>query len=202
VVTEEFRPAPAGQPRPRRAAPLLCAGITTYSPLRHWKVGPGQKVGIVGLGGLGHMGVKFASAFGAHVVLFTTSPGKVADAKRLGAHEVVHLQGRRADGGARRQLRLHPRHRLRPHDINAYLGLLKRDGTLTLVGAPEPAAARGGLPADLIRRARNLRLAHRRHARDPGDAGFLRQHNRHERHRDDPHGPDQRAPTSACSRAT
>ena len=70
-------------------APLLCAGITTYSPLRHWDVKKGQKVGVVGLGGLGHMGVKFANAFGAHVVLFTTSPGKEADAKRLGAHEVV-----------------------------------------------------------------------------------------------------------------
>src|SRR5205085_11364134 len=70
-------------------APLLCAGITTYSPLRHWAVGPGKKVGIVGLGGLGHMGVKFARAFGAHVVLFTTSPGKTADALRLGAPEVV-----------------------------------------------------------------------------------------------------------------
>src|SRR6266567_1783152 len=70
-------------------APLLCAGITTYSPLRHWKVGKGQKVGIVGLGGLGHMGVKFANAFGAEVVLFTSSPGKTADAKRLGAHEVI-----------------------------------------------------------------------------------------------------------------
>src|SRR4029078_11451993 len=70
-------------------APLLCAGITTYSPLRHWNVGPGQKVGIVGLGGLGHMGVKFARAFGAHVVLFTTSPSKVEDGLRLGAHEVV-----------------------------------------------------------------------------------------------------------------
>src|SRR6187397_1228883 len=70
-------------------APLLCAGITTYSPLRHWKVGKGQKVGVVGLGGLGHMGVKFASAFGAHTVLFTTTAGKAADAKRLGADEVV-----------------------------------------------------------------------------------------------------------------
>ena len=70
-------------------APLLCAGITTYSPLRHWKVSPGQKVGIVGLGGLGHMAVKFARAFGAHVVLFTTSPNKIADGLRLGAHEVV-----------------------------------------------------------------------------------------------------------------
>src|SRR5438046_6054336 len=70
-------------------APLLCAGITTYSPLRHWKVGKGQKVGVVGLGGLGHMAVKFAHAFGAHVVLFTTSPGKTEDARRLGADEVV-----------------------------------------------------------------------------------------------------------------
>ena len=73
----------------KAVAPLLCAGITTYSPLKHWKVGPGQKVGIVGLGGLGHMGVKFAHAFGAHVVLFTTSPGKVEDGKKLGADEVV-----------------------------------------------------------------------------------------------------------------
>jgi uncharacterized zinc-type alcohol dehydrogenase-like protein len=120
-------------------APLLCAGITTYSPLRHWKVGAGQKVGIVGLGGLGHMGVKFARAFGAHVVLFTTSPGKAADALRLGAHEVV--VSRNADEMAK--------HRASfdfildavsaQHDINAYLSLLKLDGTLTLVGAPEKA---------------------------------------------------------------
>src|SRR5207253_11438104 len=74
---------------PAGAAPLLCAGITTYSPLRHWEVGPGKKVGIVGLGGLGHMGVKLAHALGAHVVLFTTSPSKIEDGKRLGAHEVV-----------------------------------------------------------------------------------------------------------------
>src|SRR5205807_891455 len=71
------------------AAPLLCAGITTYSPLRHWKIGQGHKVGVVGLGGLGHMGVKFANAFGAHVALFTTSPNKTSDAKKLGAHEVI-----------------------------------------------------------------------------------------------------------------
>ncbi len=125
-------------------APLLCAGITTYSPLRHWKVGAGQKVGIVGLGGLGHMGVKFARAFGAHVVLFTTSPGKTADGLRLGAHEVV--VSKHADEMAK--------HRSSfdfildavsaDHDINAYLSLLKLDGTLTLVGAPEkplPVAA-------------------------------------------------------------
>jgi uncharacterized zinc-type alcohol dehydrogenase-like protein len=118
-------------------APLLCAGITTYSPLHHWKVGPGRKVGIVGLGGLGHMGVKFAHALGAHTVLFTTSAGKVADAKRLGADEVV--------------ISRNPDEMLKhagsfnfildcvsaEHDMNAYLSLLRRDGTLCLVGAPE-----------------------------------------------------------------
>jgi alcohol dehydrogenase (NADP+) len=125
-------------------APLLCAGITTYSPLRHWKVGPGQKVGIVGLGGLGHMGVKFARAFGAHVVLFTTSPNKVEDALRLGADEVVISKDAN-------QMQKHARSFdfildavSADHDINAYLNLLHVDGTLVLVGAPEnpmPVAA-------------------------------------------------------------
>jgi uncharacterized zinc-type alcohol dehydrogenase-like protein len=118
-------------------APLLCAGITTYSPLRHWKVGPNQKVGIVGLGGLGHMGVKFARAFGAHVVLFTTSPGKVADGLRLGAHEVVISK----DADAMKKHAVSFDFILdavsAQHDINTYLSLLKLDGTLTLVGAPE-----------------------------------------------------------------
>src|ERR1041384_2730563 len=89
VVDERFVLRVSGKLNPAGAAPLLCAGITTYSPLRHWKVGKGQKVGIVGLGGLGHMGLKFAHAFGAHTVLFTTSPGKVEDARRLGADEIV-----------------------------------------------------------------------------------------------------------------
>jgi uncharacterized zinc-type alcohol dehydrogenase-like protein len=118
-------------------APLLCAGITTYSPLRHWKVGKGQKVGIVGLGGLGHMGVKFAHAFGAHTVLFTTSPGKTADALKLGADEVV--VSRNED-----EMKKHANSFdfildcvSAQHDINACLSLLKLDGTLTLVGAPE-----------------------------------------------------------------
>jgi alcohol dehydrogenase (NADP+) len=118
-------------------APLLCAGITTYSPLRHWKVGPNQKVGVVGLGGLGHMAVKFARAFGAHVVLFTTSPGKIADGLRLGAHEVVISK----DGDAVKKHTASFDFILdavsAQHDINTYLGLLKLDGTLTLVGAPE-----------------------------------------------------------------
>jgi len=125
-------------------APLLCAGITTYSPLRHWNVGKGQKVGIVGLGGLGHMGVKFANAFGAHVVLFTTSPNKTADALRLGAHEVVISKNEA-------ELQKHAGSFdfildavSAEHDLNTYLKLLRRDGTLTLIGAPEkplPVAA-------------------------------------------------------------
>lgn len=118
-------------------APLLCAGITTYSPLRHWGVKKGQKVGVVGLGGLGHMGVKFAHAFGAHVVVFTTSPGKKEDALRLGADEVV--VSRNAD-----EMQKHAGSFdfildtvSAKHDINAYLNLLRPDGNITLVGAPE-----------------------------------------------------------------
>lgn len=118
-------------------APLLCAGITTYSPLRHWKVGEGKKVGVVGLGGLGHMGVKFAHAFGAHTVVFTTSPGKTEDALRLGADEVVI--SRNAD-----EMQKHAGSFdfildcvAANHDINAYINLLKRDGNITMVGAPD-----------------------------------------------------------------
>ena len=118
-------------------APLLCAGITTYSPLRHWKVGKGSKVGIVGLGGLGHMGVKFAHAMGAHTVLFTTSPGKVEDGKKLGADEVVISKNED-------EMKKHVSSFdfildcvSAEHDINAYLNLLKLDGTLCQVGAPE-----------------------------------------------------------------
>src|SRR5208282_361954 len=114
------------------AAPLLCAGITTYSPLRHWKVGPGQKVGIVGLGGLGHMGVKFAHALGAHVVVFTTSPGKVDDGRRLGADEVVISKDANAMAKQRGSFDFILDCVSANHDINAYLDLLKVDGTLTL----------------------------------------------------------------------
>jgi uncharacterized zinc-type alcohol dehydrogenase-like protein len=119
------------------AAPLLCAGITTYSPLRHWKVREGQKVGVVGLGGLGHMAVKFANAFGARVVLFTTSPDKTEDALRVGAHEVVLSKN-----ASEMQKHLASFDFILDtvsavHDVNAYLDLLKREGTLTLVGAPE-----------------------------------------------------------------
>jgi alcohol dehydrogenase (NADP+) len=120
-------------------APLLCAGITTYSPLRHWNVRKGQKVGIVGLGGLGHMGVKFANAFGAHVVLFTTTAGKAADALRLGAHEVVvsnnDAQMLKHAGSFDFILDTVSAQ----HNLNVYLDLLKLDGTLTMVGAsPSP----------------------------------------------------------------
>jgi uncharacterized zinc-type alcohol dehydrogenase-like protein len=122
------------------SAPLLCAGITTWSPLRHWGVGPGQKVGVVGLGGLGHMAVKFAKALGAEVVLFTTSPGKAEDARRLGASEVVLSNDPVAMGALRNHFDFILDTVSAPHDLNVYLGLLKRNGTLTLVGVPPEAA--------------------------------------------------------------
>lgn len=125
------------------AAPLLCAGITTWSPLRHWKAGPGKKVGIVGLGGLGHMGVKLAHALGAHVVLFTTSQSKVADGKRLGADEVVLSTDPDAMAAHAESFDLIVDAVAADHDINAYLGLVKRDGTLVQVGAPEKPLAVG-----------------------------------------------------------
>ncbi|WP_284947572.1 NAD(P)-dependent alcohol dehydrogenase [Acidisoma cladoniae] len=118
-------------------APLLCAGITTYSPLRHWKVGPGSKVGVVGLGGLGHMGVKIAHAMGAHVVLFTTTAGKSEDAKRLGADEVVLSKNAEEMGRHAESFDFILDTVAADHPIDAYMGLLKLDGTLTQVGAPE-----------------------------------------------------------------
>lgn len=136
VVDEAFVLRVPDKLDPAGTAPLLCAGITTYSPLRHWNVSKGQKVGVVGLGGLGHMAVKFANAFGAHVVLFTTSPNKIADAQRLGAHEVV------LSNDADEMLKHAASFNFildtvsAQHDLNAYLSLLKRDGTLALVGAP------------------------------------------------------------------
>ncbi len=117
--------------------PLLCAGITTYSPLRHWKVSKGQKVGIVGLGGLGHMGVKFAHALGAHTVLFTTSPGKAADAKRLGADEVVVSRNADEMAAHANSFDFILNTVAAPHNLDPLLTLLKRDGTMCLVGAPE-----------------------------------------------------------------
>ena len=122
---------------PAAVAPLLCAGITTYSPLKHWKVGPGTKVGVVGLGGLGHMALKFAHAFGAHVVLFTTSAGKAEDAKKLGADEVVVTKDPEAMKAHARSLDFIIDCVSAPHDMNAYLALLGLNGTLCLVGLPE-----------------------------------------------------------------
>ncbi|WP_417487458.1 NAD(P)-dependent alcohol dehydrogenase [Maricaulis sp.] len=121
------------------AAPLLCAGITTYSPLRHWKVGPGQRVGVVGLGGLGHMAVKLAKAMGAEVVLFTTSPGKVEDAKRLGASEVVISKDREQMKAQRLSLDFILNTVAASHNLNPYLDCLKVNGSLVLVGVPEEA---------------------------------------------------------------
>jgi uncharacterized zinc-type alcohol dehydrogenase-like protein len=136
------------------AAPLLCAGITTYSPMRRWGVSKGQKVGVVGLGGLGHMGVKLARAFGAHVVVFTTSPNKTEDALRLGADEVV--VSRDANEMAKHAgsfdfvLDTVSAH----HDINAYINLLRHDGTITIVGAQEKPLAVS--PFSLLMGRRNL----------------------------------------------
>ncbi|MCB9853432.1 MAG: NAD(P)-dependent alcohol dehydrogenase [Phycisphaerales bacterium] len=117
-------------------APLLCAGITTYSPLRHWKAGPGKKVGIVGLGGLGHMGVKFSHAMGAHTVVFTTSPEKKADALRLGADEVVMSKNPDEMAKHANSFDFILNAVAAKHDINAYFAMLKLDGTLAMVGAP------------------------------------------------------------------
>lgn len=119
------------------AAPLLCAGITTWSPLRHWKVGRGSKVGVVGLGGLGHMAVKLSHALGAHTVLFTTSPGKVADGKRLGADEVVISRDEAAMAAHARSFDFILDTVSASHNLDAFTALLKRDATLCLVGAPE-----------------------------------------------------------------
>lgn len=122
---------------PAGAAPLLCAGITTYSPLRHWKVGRGTRVGVVGLGGLGHMALKLAHAMGAEVTLFTTSPGKAEDARRLGAHNIVISRDEAQMGKAANSLDFIVNTVSASHDLNPLMNCLRRDGAMCLVGAPE-----------------------------------------------------------------
>ncbi len=123
---------------PAAAAPLLCAGITTWSPLRHWKIKKGDRVGVIGLGGLGHMGVKFANALGAHVVMITTSESKRGDAEALGAHEVLISKDAEAMKQQARTFDFLLNTVPVKHDVNPYLALLKRDGTMCMVGAIEP----------------------------------------------------------------
>jgi uncharacterized zinc-type alcohol dehydrogenase-like protein len=156
VVREEFvlrvrhRPADLAG-----VAPLLCAGITTWSPLRHWKAGPGKKVGVVGIGGLGHMGLKLARALGAEVVAFTTSPAKREDALALGAHEVVVSRDADQMAAQKESLDLILDTVAAPHDLDAFLQLLKRDGTMVLVGVPaEPHPSPSAF--NLIWRRRSL----------------------------------------------
>lgn len=137
VVDEKYLLRINHQDNLAAVAPLLCAGITTYSPLRQWKVGPGQKVGVVGLGGLGHMAVKITKAMGAHVVLFTTSPEKKEDALRLGAAEVVISKNKEEMAAHLNSFDFILDTVAAPHDLDALLALLKRDATMTLVGAPD-----------------------------------------------------------------
>jgi uncharacterized zinc-type alcohol dehydrogenase-like protein len=138
---------------PAAAAPLLCAGITTYSPLRHWKVGPGQKVGVIGLGGLGHMGVKLAHAMGAHVTMITTSPAKGEDARRLGADEVLISKDSDAMAAAANGFDFLLNTIPVGHDTDPYMNLLKRDGTMVIVGAVEPLKQVSGVPFIFKRRS-------------------------------------------------
>jgi len=136
VVDEKYTLRVPSNLDPAAAAPLLCAGITTWSPLRHWKAGPGKKVGIVGLGGLGHMGVKFARALGAHTVLFTTSPSKIADGLRLGAHEVVISKDEAAMAKHASSFDLIIDTVSADHSLDALMALVKLDGTMCMVGVP------------------------------------------------------------------
>jgi uncharacterized zinc-type alcohol dehydrogenase-like protein len=154
VVDEHFVLRVPASLTPAAAAPLLCAGITTYSPMRHWGVAKGKKVGVVGLGGLGHMGVKLAHGFGAHVVVFTTSVKKKDDAVRLGADEVVISKNADEMQKQAGSFDFILDTVAADHDINAYLELLRRDGNLTLVGAPPKPLALAAFP--LIKGRRSL----------------------------------------------
>jgi uncharacterized zinc-type alcohol dehydrogenase-like protein len=139
VVKEHFVLKVSEKLNPAAAAPLLCAGITTYSPLKHWNIGKGDKVGIVGLGGLGHMGIKFAKALGAEVVLFTTSTNKIADGTHLGADNVIISTDNNAMQSQLNSFDFILNTVAATHNLDAYTSLLKRDGTLCLVGLPDTA---------------------------------------------------------------
>src|ERR1700722_1067251 len=154
VADESFVHTISPKLNPAAVAPLLCAGITTYSPLRHWNVGPGKKVAVVGLGGLGHMALKFAHSFGAHVVQFTTSESKIEDAKKLGADEVVISKDAAAMAKHASSFDFILDCVSAPHDINAYLGLLRLDGALCLVGLPDQPVATS--PFALVTNRRSL----------------------------------------------
>ena len=137
-----------------RVAPVLCAGVTTYSPLRHWKVGKGSRVAVLGLGGLGHMAVKIASALGAEVTMLSSSPSKKADAERLGAHEFVLTSEKRALEASANRFDLILDSVSAPHDLVDYLKLLRTDGTLVLLGVPEKPATLPAFP--LIGKRRSI----------------------------------------------
>lgn len=139
VVQERFVLHISNKLSPDRVAPLLCAGITTYSPLRQWNIGQGHKVAVVGLGGLGHMAVKFAAAMGAEVTVLSTSPGKEADAKELGAHKFVVTKDKEAMKRIRNSFDFIVNTVSAPLDLNVYLGLLRLDGTMVLLGVPPEA---------------------------------------------------------------
>jgi uncharacterized zinc-type alcohol dehydrogenase-like protein len=152
VVNEQFVLRIPEHLDPAAAAPLLCAGITTYSPLKHWAIGAGQKVGIIGLGGLGHMGVKFAHAMGADVVMITTSPEKSEDAKQLGADSVLLSSDLNAMAAAQNSFDFLLNTIPVGHDVDPYIGLLKRDATMVIVGAVEPLKYVNAAPFILRRR--------------------------------------------------
>lgn len=167
-------------------APLLCAGITTYSPLRHWHVGPGKKVGVVGIGGLGHMGIKLAHAMGAHVVAFTTSESKRNAARALGADDVVVSRNDDEMAAHVKSFDFILNTVAAPHNLDAFTTLLKRDGTMTLVGAPatphpSPEVVQSDLPPPV-----NCRLDDRRYSGNSGDARLLRRTRHRRRYRIDP----------------
>ena len=193
VVDEDYVLKVPANLDPAAAAPLLCAGITTYSPMRRWRVQPGHRVGVVGLGGLGHMGVKLARAMGAHVVLFTTSPGKIADGMALGAHEVVVSKDPQAMEAKRESLDFILNTVAAPHNLDPYLQSARarrRDGARRRAGGASSVTL-GVQPHHEA--APDRGIADRRHRGNAGNAGFLRRTRNRLRDRDDSDPVDQRS---------